>query len=168
MDTPELQTVKKFVRIGPFSKWIHLPEFPTGIKALWDFYRDESAMEGLAKRVDLLCVEPILGHDSLDEYKPLFEFLCRSGIQRRPLSRISHAEWKMWVSRLLGRNVWIFEAKCEGGSLFDAVGQVLVKRELFKQDYPDSNIVGSGVICERSDELIEHACSKFGVKIFKI
>jgi len=84
------------------------------------------------------------------------------------LSRISLADWKIWASRLQGRNVWILEAKCEGGSLFDALGQVLVKNELFQQDYPNSEIVGLGIISNRFDELIEYACSKLDVKMFKI
>lgn len=168
MNTTELQTVKKFVRTGPFSEWIHLPEFPAGIQTLWDFHRDESVTNDLHKRIDLLSIEPILNKDCLDDYKPFYEFLCHSGIARRPLSRITLPEWKIWASRLLARNVWIFEAKCDGGSLFDALGQVLVKNELFKEDYPYSKIVGLGVICERSDELIEHACSKLNVKMFEV
>jgi hypothetical protein len=168
VSTPELQTVKKFVRTGPFSRWIHLPEFPTGIQTLWNSHRDESAMNGLIKRIDLLSVEPVLNKDGLDDYKPFYEFICHSGIARRPLSRITRAEWRIWTSRLLARNVWIFEAKCNGGSLFDALGQVLVKNELFKEDYPNSKIVGLGVICERSDELIEHACPKLNVKMFEV
>ena len=69
---------------------------------------------------------------------------------------------------MLARKVWIFEAKCNGGRLFAALGQVLVKNELFKEDYTNSKIVGLGVICERSDELIEHACSKLNAKMFEV
>lgn len=145
-----------------------MPEFPTGMQTLWDFCRDESAMNGFVKRIDLLSIEPVLNKDCLDEYRPFYEFLCRSGITRRPLSRITRAEWRKWASRLLARKVWIFEAKCYGGSLFDALGQVLVKNELFREDYPDSKIVGLGVICEKSDQLMEHACSKLNVKMFEV
>lgn len=60
---------------------------------------------------------------------------------------------------------WIIELKKELNHT--ALGQVLVYKDLFLEDYPEYSTVQMGIVCNESSPLIEPVCKKFGVEVFE-
>jgi len=60
---------------------------------------------------------------------------------------------------------WIIELKKKLNHT--ALGQVLVYKDLFLEDYPDYSNVKMGIVCNESSPLIEPVCKKFSVEVFE-
>lgn len=163
----ESEIVKRFMLTGPFKDWICFPEFPIGMKVLWDAYRDEVMINNLLKRIDLLYVQPVQ-NDCLERYKAVSDFLCYTNKIQTPYSKMSMQLWKQWSEQLTNRKVWIIEAKSTSGSFFGALGQVLTYTELFCKDYPETKILGQGIIFDGTDTLTNYVCEKLKVKTFVV
>lgn len=158
--TPESHVVKRFLESGFLREWICLREFPVGIKALWNLYRDENVIANLLKRIDLLYVKRIgVTNDAIIQLVSLSQ-----GRESFPLNL---KQWKNWFQLLNGRRVWLIEAKSPTGNLFAALGQIFAYTELFQEDYPNTQIEGRGIISDQDDKLVERACLKFGITLFK-
>ena len=60
---------------------------------------------------------------------------------------------------------WIIELKDELDH--KALGQVLVYKDLFLEDYTNYSNVKKGIVCNESSPLIEPVCKKFSVDVFE-
>lgn len=62
---------------------------------------------------------------------------------------------------------WIIELKI-GKLDHAALGQVLVYKDLFLEDYPEYSTVKMAIVCRESPFLIESVCKKFGIEVYVI
>ena len=168
----EFHVVKRFVAMGPFRDWINIPFFPTGFAVLWQYNRDESVIGRHLKEIDLVSIASQDGYSvTLGEYKMLFPFLCHTDNLHKPIPSSNYHQWKIWKTKLRKTKVWIFEAKTSKGSMLQALGQILVYRDLFHRDYPETEIVGCGIINEVTGEidmLTEETCHSLNIEVFRI
>lgn len=67
---------------------------------------------------------------------------------------------------LFDDEVWIIELKIKLNHT--ALGQILVYKELFLEDYPEYSNVKMAIVCHESLFLIESVCKKFGVEVYII
>ena len=58
---------------------------------------------------------------------------------------------------------WILEVKKELN--FEAIGQVLTYKELYKEDNPEAE-VKLGIICDKFNKIIGDTCKDYGIKVF--
>lgn len=61
---------------------------------------------------------------------------------------------------------WILEGKDKLN--FEAIGQILVYRDLIEEDYPELGNVRMGIVCKRGDERLEKTCGKLGIEVFNL
>jgi len=138
---------------------------------LWELNRDEIIATKFLKEIDLISVEPDpISSSKLGAYKIFFQFLCHTDTLRKPIPSFNFKQWQEWQERLKGAKIWIFEAKSAKGDISQAIGQVLTYKELFRKDYPETEIVGYGIIHDITGEidiLIQEACKNL-VKFFEI
>jgi hypothetical protein len=72
---------------------------------------------------------------------------------------------------LTATSTWILEAK-QPKLNFEAIGQVLAHSYFFRRgehdlgNTPDN--IKLGIICEKTDELLEEVCNDYNIKVFKI
>jgi hypothetical protein len=61
---------------------------------------------------------------------------------------------------------WVIEIK---ESLnYEAIGQVLIYKDLLEEDYPWLGSLNMGIACLYGDERLEPTCEKYGIRIFKL
>lgn len=65
---------------------------------------------------------------------------------------------------LFDDHCWVLEGKEKLN--FEAIGQVLVYRELIKEDYPHLGEVRMGVICFEGDSILEKTCKNLEIEVF--
>src|SRR5574341_1000750 len=66
---------------------------------------------------------------------------------------------------IIGKRAWVLEGNKDPNH--DAIGQVLVYRDLFKEDYPMFEEVKIGIVCKEPSPLNEPTCNKVGISIFR-
>ena len=146
----EVEIINRFIRSGKMHGWF-IGEVPAGLEALRStshrkyYSEDEIRMiEGVySKKIDLICVV---------------------GVEANPI-RIDLKHW-LWLrdEKLKGKAVYLFEAKQKLSA--EALGQILIYDYLFRDDNPDIKVMGLGIICEETDEIIEKVCRKYNVNVF--
>lgn len=62
-------------------------------------------------------------------------------------------------------SAWVFEIKEMLN--FELLGQILTDMYYFARDYPNINVKGYGILCERTDKALETVCRHHGVRVFK-
>ena len=137
----EVELINLFINKGVIKGWF-IGEVPIGRKRL--------KQRGINYRmgkfyVDLICVEGIY------EKKPMrFDFRYEDFI----LKEIKH------------RWVWLLEAKQELNA--EVIGQILIDKYIFPEDYPQLHVKGSGIICGKADEILKDVCKRLGIKVFEV
>jgi len=136
-----VELINKFINKGVIKGWF-IGEVPIGRKRL----RQRGITYRMGKfYVDLICVEGIY------ENKPMrFDFRYEDFI----LKEIKH------------RWVWLIEAKQELNA--EAIGQILIDKHIFPEDYPQLRVKGLCIICERADEILKDVCERLGIKVFEV
>lgn len=66
---------------------------------------------------------------------------------------------------VIGKRAWILEGKKDPNH--EAIGQVLVYSDLFKEDYPMFEEIKMGIVCKEPSPLNEPTCDKLGISIFR-
>jgi len=169
---PEFHVVKRFVALGPVRDHINIPFFPVGFATLWEYERDEIKTGKLLREIDLLSIQADNNSSvELSEYKTLFQLISHTKILHKPIPSFNFQLWKKWQRNLENMKVWILEAKSAKGDLVQALGQILMYKELFRTDYPSTEIARCGIISEgpiEADLLTKHVCNSLGIDIFRI
>lgn len=65
---------------------------------------------------------------------------------------------------IIGKRAWVLEGKKDPNHA--AVGQVIVYKDLFKEDYTMFEEVKIGIVCKEPSPLNELTCNKLGISIF--
>ncbi len=65
---------------------------------------------------------------------------------------------------IIGRRAWVLEGKED--TTHEAIGQVLVYKDLFKEEYPIFEHVKMGIVSKTPNPLNEPTCRKLGISIF--
>ncbi len=66
---------------------------------------------------------------------------------------------------IIGKRAWVLEGKKDPNH--EAIGQVLVYSDLFKEDYPMFEEIKMGIVCKEPSPLNEPTCDKLGISIFR-
>jgi len=66
---------------------------------------------------------------------------------------------------IIGKRAWVLEGKKDPNH--EAIGQVLVYKDLFMEDYPMFEEVKVGMVCKESSPLNEPTCNILGISIFR-
>jgi len=137
----EVDLINAFINSGIIKGWC-IGEFPIGRRRLKQMGFDYRMGRF---RIDLVCVEGVYGR------KPMrFDFRFEEFILREAR----------------GKPVWLLEVKRELNA--EAIGQILIAKYLFPEDYPELHVKGLGIVCEITDEILEDICRKLGIHVFKI
>lgn len=64
------------------------------------------------------------------------------------------------------RSNWVIEGKKELN--YEAIGQVLVYKDLLEEDYPELGELKMGIACLRSDPRLKETCKKLGINVFVV
>jgi len=75
-------------------------------------------------------------------------------------------DWIEYAKDFAEEEVWLLEVKNKLNT--DALGKILVYNELFAKDNPKVRILGLGIVCKKTDVLIEKVCKKYGVEVFVV
>ncbi len=67
---------------------------------------------------------------------------------------------------IIGKRAWVLEGKKDPNH--EAIGQVLVYSDLFKEDYPMFEEIKIGIVCKEPSPLNEPTCDKLGISIFRV
>ncbi|MCC6019113.1 MAG: hypothetical protein LM601_08780 [Candidatus Verstraetearchaeota archaeon] len=135
----EENLLNDFINRGVLKGWF-IGEFPIGRKRLGKMGIDYRVGKFY---IDMVCVEGIYGR------KPMrFDFRYEEFIMKE-------IEYK-WV--------WLLEAKRELNA--ESIGQILIDKYLFPEDYPQIRIKGLGIICRKADEVLKEICGKMGIEVF--
>ncbi len=152
MASKEVEVINRFIKSGILRGWF-IGEVPVGLEAIKRKARGKGYSE---KEIDMV----------KGVYSKKIDLICVLGVNKRPI-RVSLKQWE-WVRKheLMGKSVWLLEAKRRLSA--EALGQILVNDYLFKRDNPGIRVVGLGIICEDTDELVEEVCKKYGVMVFRV
>lgn len=66
---------------------------------------------------------------------------------------------------VIGKRAWVLEGKKDPNH--EAIGQVLVYKDLFKEDYPMFEEVKIGIVCKEPSPLNELTSNKLGISILR-
>ncbi len=61
---------------------------------------------------------------------------------------------------------WIIEFKRNLN--YEAIGQVLVYKDVFEMEYPEYAEVKMGIACEKADHFLKNVAEKIGIKVFSL
>ncbi len=65
-----------------------------------------------------------------------------------------------------GKNVWLIEGKVVAG--YGSVGQILVYKELFQEDWPRVKVALLGIVAYKFEEGVKEACSRNGIRVWEL
>jgi len=136
----EAELIDAFINKGIIKGWF-LREVPIGRKRL----RQMGIEYRMGKfYVDLVCVEGIYDKKPMRFDTRYEEFI---------LKETKH------------KLVWLLEAKQELNA--EVIGQILIDKHIFPEDYPQLHVKGLGIICERADEMLKDVCKRLGIQVFQ-
>jgi len=137
----EEELINAFINKGILKGWF-LGQVPIGRKRL--------EQRGITHKrgrfyIDLICVEGVHGKKPM-RFDPRYEDFILKEIKYR--------------------KIWLLEAKKELNA--EVIGQLVIDRHLFPEDYPHFNIKGLGIICKISDEILEDICRRMRITVFRV
>jgi len=137
----ETELINAFINKGVVKGWF-IGEVPIGRKRL-----KQKGIENQRGKfyIDLVCIEGIYERKPM-KFNPRYEDFI--------LKEIEH-KW-----------VWLLEAKQELNA--EVIGQILIDKYIFPEDYPQLHIRGLGIICETADEMLRDVCKRLGIVVFQI
>ncbi len=143
-----------------------LLEVPVGHNS----YQKES---GGAKRIDVVAV--FIKSEEMprvvDNIAASYFIRSSSSLERKTMAikdmlmsnkKLSPEDVKHILNSLTKEPVWLIEAKRVLDS--DVLGQILVNRSLFKEDYPHLRIEGMGIICIEANDRLRRIFKKYKIK----
>lgn len=112
----------------------------------------ENSLAGLAKRVDLVCIEAtenkiMAGGQNVTDYLAA--------------RRLNEPVFN-------GRTVFLIEAKASEEGLPGAINQILEYKKLFQQDWPTCIIKGVGIICASWNPKAIAECKKHNIRAWEV
>ena len=146
-----LQFCERHILEGKF-----LPEFRVGKKIAVKLPRAGDDNPTL-RPIDAVCVLGLPHNDDL-------VWLGNEGKKRMTKSRrgrLAKAEWNPTI----GAKVALIEVK-SGKPTLESVGQILVYRALFQQDYPQCPVEQLWIIARQDDAQVRIACEELGISVW--
>ena len=141
----ENDVLNSFIKKFRYLKGLYFPQVPIGLKRL------EKAPPKYV--IDLVRVDS-------SEYK------VYPRIQRKYWERAMEGDPIYKELNFNGKNIWLIEGKVV--ARYDSIGQILVYRDLFLEDWPKAKILVLGIVACSFETGVKEECAKQRIKVWEL